>query len=96
MLPEITPVIGGKVYRMPGISVRVSDRCAGCGTCEKDVCFVKAIYVENKHAAINEKVCRGCGRCVEKCPNNAIEIVIEKRDFINETIRRISDVVDVT
>lgn len=96
MLPEINPVIGGKVSRMPGISVRVNDNCIGCGTCEKDFCFVKAIHVENKHAVLNGTVCRGCGRCVEKCPNNAIEIIIEDSGFINRTIQRISDAVDVT
>jgi len=96
ILPVITPEIGCKVSRMPGISVRVNDKCLGCGTCTKDVCFVNAIRVENKHAVINEQECRGCGRCVETCPNNAIEIIIENSGFINDTIRRISAVVDVT
>lgn len=96
MLPAITPEIGGKVSRMPGISVRVSDNCQGCGTCAKNVCFVNAIHIENKQAVINEKECRGCGRCVEACPNNAIEVIIENSDFINNTIRRISNLVDVT
>jgi NAD-dependent dihydropyrimidine dehydrogenase PreA subunit len=57
---------------------------------------VNAIHVENKHAVINEQECRGCGRCVETCPNNAIEVIIENSGFINDSIRRISDVVDVT
>ena len=96
MLPAITPEIGGKVSRMPGISVRVSDQCLGCGTCTKNICFVNAIHVENKHAVINEQECRGCGRCVEACPNKAIEVIIENSGFINDSIRRITNVVDVT
>jgi len=81
---------------MPGISVHVSDNCQGCGTCTNNVCFVNAIHIENKQAVINEKECRGCGRCVEACPNNAIEVIIENSGFINNTIRRISNLVDVT
>jgi len=96
ILPVITPEIGCKVSKMPGISVRVNDKCLGCGTCMKNVCFVNAIHVEDQHAVIDEQACRGCGRCVETCPNKAIEVIIEKSGFINDSIRRISDVVDVT
>jgi ferredoxin len=96
ILPTIKPEIGNKVCRMPGISVRVGDQCLGCGTCTKNVCFVDAIHIEESHAVINQKACRGCGRCVDNCPNGAIELVIESKEFINESIKRISDVVDVT
>jgi ferredoxin len=96
MLPVITPEIGCKVSRMPGISVCVNDNCLGCGACMKNVCFVNAIHAEDQHAVIDEQACRGCGRCVETCPNKAIEIIIEKSGFINDSIRRISNIVDVT
>jgi NAD-dependent dihydropyrimidine dehydrogenase PreA subunit len=96
ILPAITPEIGRKISKMPGISVRINDKCVGCGNCTKNVCFVDAIHIENKHAVINEEECRGCGRCVESCPNNAIEVIIENSGFIDDTIRRISNLVDVT
>ena len=44
---------------------------------------------------INED-CRGCGRCVDVCPVGAIEIKIESKKLVEETIQRISSVVDVT
>jgi ferredoxin len=96
ILPTINPEIGDKISRMPGISVRVGDQCQGCGTCTKNVCFVDAINIGDSHAVINQEACRGCGRCVDVCPNDAIEIIIENSGFIDEAISRISDVVDVT
>lgn len=96
ILPEITPSISDKVHRMPGVSVFVTDKCVGCRTCEKEnVCFVNAIHVENGKAVIGDN-CRACGRCVEVCPNGSIEMRIENDTFTTDTIRKISDVVDVT
>ncbi len=59
-------------------------KCIGCGTCTKGICFVDAIHLIENHAQIS-KECRGCGRCVEICPQNAIEISINDPDFV--TIR---------
>ena len=39
MIPQLDPAIGAKVTRMPGVSVTVTDRCAGCGTCAAGICF---------------------------------------------------------
>jgi UDP-glucose 4-epimerase len=39
--------------------------------------------------------CRGCGRCVTVCPSQAIELRIEDDAFIETTIRRIADAVEV-
>jgi MinD superfamily P-loop ATPase len=51
--------------------------CVGCGTCAK-VCFRKAVsFTEKYKAAIFQKRCAGidnCGRCVNACANNAIEV----------------------
>jgi len=96
VLPDIAPEIGDKVSRMPGVTIRVTDRCVGCGACTKNVCFVNAIHLEHKQALINDKTCRGCGRCAEVCPNKAIEVVIDDENFISESIRRLESVVDVT
>ncbi|MDR1029908.1 MAG: 4Fe-4S binding protein [Treponema sp.] len=52
-------------------------QCVGCGTCAK-VCYRKAIsFAEDDKADIFQKRCIGmdsCGRCVDVCANNAIEV----------------------
>lgn len=80
---------------MPGVSVHVTRECVGCGTCTQDVCFVEAIRLEDGRARIGPE-CRGCGHCVTVCPAHAIELRIEDETFIETTIRRISDAVEVT
>ncbi len=95
VLPDINPKIGRKVTKMPGVDVKVTEDCVGCGTCiEANVCFVDAIALADGKAVINEQ-CRGCGRCVEVCPNDAIEMIIDEDKFIGESIERVSSVVDV-
>lgn len=95
MLPDIAPRIGTKINRMPGVSVSVSDRCTGCGTCTDEVCFVNAIHMEDDHAVISEG-CRGCGRCADECPHNAIEVHVEDLDFVGNSIEKLTSLVDVT
>ena len=100
MLPRLDPAINVKVTRMPGVNVTVTDRCAGCGTCAAGICFVDAIRLVDGCATINA-ACRGCGRCVEVCPNEAIELSIDERTLgaggpISHTIARLSSLVDVS
>jgi len=96
ILPNTSSKISDKVKKMPGVSVEINyDMCIGCGTCTNDVCFVNAIRMVNGKPVINED-CRGCGRCADVCPVGAIEIKIENKEFIEETIQRISSIVDVT
>lgn len=94
VLPYVAPRISAKITRMPGVSVTVSDRCAGCGTCTRDGCFVDAIQLVDGRAVIGD-TCRGCGRCVSLCPQEAIEISIEYGQFVAQSIARISPLVDV-
>jgi ferredoxin len=42
------------------------------------------------------EACRGCGRCVSVCPQEAIEISIEYGHFVAEAIARVSPLVDVS
>jgi UDP-glucose 4-epimerase len=95
VLPHVAPRISAKVTRMPGVVVTVSDRCVGCGTCTRDVCFVDAIHLVDGRAVISD-ACRGCGRCVSACPEGAIEISIEDSDFVEQAVARISPLVDVS
>jgi len=56
---------------------------------------VDAIHVVDNRAVIND-TCRGCGRCASVCPQEAIEISIEYGWFVEESIARISPLVDVS
>ncbi len=94
ILSEVDPQIRSKVKRMPGVEIRVTDRCIGCGLCTNH-CFVKAIHMQKDQAVISED-CKGCGRCVDHCPQNAIEITITDRRFLEKTIERIESSVNVT
>jgi ferredoxin len=95
VLPQVSGDIAGRVTRMDGVRVTVSDRCAGCGTCADGVCFVDAIRLAAGHAVIGA-ACRGCGRCVEVCPQGAIELVVEDSQFAQAAIARIAPLVDVS
>ena len=95
VLPDIAPQIGAKVVRMPGVTITVTERCVGCGTCAEGVCFVDAIRMVNGRA-VRSNECRGCGRCVDVCPQQAIEITIVNDQFVEESIARLSPLVDVS
>jgi ferredoxin len=94
-LPHLAPLIGAKVTRMPGVSVEVTARCVGCGTCTQGACFVDAIHLIEGRAIVDD-ACRGCGRCVEICPQGAIEIIIDNKDYVVQSIARVTPLVDVT
>lgn len=94
ILPDMDKDLGLVVKKMPGVEVEVTDNCTGCGEC-KDICFVKAIQIEDGVARISNE-CRGCGRCVEICPYDAITLNINNNEFIEKTIKRINSSVDVT
>lgn len=93
--PIIAPKIGSKIKRMPGIKIQVTDKCIGCGTCTMGVCFVNAIEIKNNRAVISNE-CRGCGRCVDICPQKAIEIIFEDVNYVKKAIEEIDKLVDVT
>ncbi|MFX1278128.1 MAG: DUF362 domain-containing protein [Promethearchaeota archaeon] len=91
----LVPKIGSKIKKMPGVVVRVNDNCIGCGTCLNDICFVSAITIKDNKAIISNQ-CRGCGRCVSVCPQNAIELLIDEERFIEKSIHELENIIDVT
>jgi len=93
ILSDLDPKISDKVKRMPGVEVTVTEKCIGCGTCI-DHCFVRAIDLQQGQAHIGEN-CKGCGRCADHCPQNAIQIRFTDDQFIQKTIDRIENAVDV-
>lgn len=52
-----------------------SERCDGCGNCEKR-CQVQAVTLSDnlKRARINLNRCIGCGLCIPTCPSKAISL----------------------
>ena len=94
-LPNLAPKLQKKIERMPGVVVAVTDDCTGCGQCTQDACFIDAIQLVNGRAVISED-CRGCGNCVEVCPEGAIHVLLEREDYIENAINRLSQAVDVT
>jgi ferredoxin len=95
ILPHIAPQIGSKTTKMPGVVITVTERCVGCGTCTQDVCFVDAISLVDNRAVRND-ACRGCGRCVDVCPQGAIEISVDGGEVVENTISRLSSLVNVS
>ncbi|MFX0042240.1 MAG: DUF362 domain-containing protein [Candidatus Hodarchaeota archaeon] len=93
--PVLTPRISSKVTKLAGVKVKVTEKCIGCGTCTKNICFVDAIHLVENRASINEN-CKGCGRCVSDCPQNAIELTFEDEEYVKKAIKRIDKLVDIT
>jgi len=91
----VSSKIGSKVNKIPGVTIKVTEKCIGCGTCLKGVCFVNAITLVDNHAVISE-LCKGCGRCVSICPQNAIELTIDDEQYVIKAIRRIDKLINIT
>ncbi|NLG48956.1 MAG: 4Fe-4S binding protein [Chloroflexi bacterium] len=95
-LPHMHPSISERFSRMPGVRVQVTEQCVGCGACLDEVCFVQAIHLENGLVVIDDNSCRGCGRCVEVCPQHAIEITLADPRFAEQTITHLAALVDIS
>ncbi|KKK45476.1 MAG: Electron transport complex subunit RsxB [Candidatus Lokiarchaeum sp. GC14_75] len=93
--PFLTPRIGSKIKKMPGIKIQVTNKCTGCGTCRNGICFVDAIKEINGKSFISE-ACKGCSRCVSICPQKAIELKIEDVHYIQRSIEELDELVDLT
>ena len=85
-----------KVKRMPGVGIRVTDNCVGCGTCvDEGICIFNAIEMGDEKVVINDPECRACGRCADICPEGAIEITIDDPAYVDKTIKRFMEIVDI-
>ncbi len=80
--------------RMPGVEVRISESCTGCGVCLESCPSSRIEIVEGK-AHIDEG-CIACGWCVDACPEEAIEITVTDPEYVQKTIEWISQKVEVS
>jgi ferredoxin len=80
---------------MPGVAVTITDRCTGCGTCTREICFANALHLADGRAEVGPD-CRGCGRCVGACPNQAIELTVKSTAATEVLIREIEARVNVS
>ncbi|MFW6238319.1 MAG: FAD-binding protein [Halanaerobiales bacterium] len=60
------------------MSIRVSEKCSGCGKC-LEVCPFESIEVEDNQAIIYDG-CTLCGACADVCPMDAVIIERKERD----------------
>lgn len=93
-LQHVPPQARQGIAPMPGVHVRVTERCTGCGTCTQGVCFTNAITIPDGHAVI-AGLCLACGRCVEACPNQALELCVADEAYVETAIHRLERRVDV-
>ena len=94
MTRNISDEIGGVFKRLDGVSVSVDvDRCIGCGSCH-DICFTKAVTIEDGKCSIDLGMCRGCGRCVEVCPTDSITLEFDE-SVVGREVDRIHSLVDL-
>jgi ferredoxin len=98
MLPEMKDSISSGVSRIPGLDVRVmDDLCTGCGACVvENICFVRAITIKDGKAHVDEIRCKGCGRCAEFCPSEAVDITLTDPDYFQKTVRKVDPLVDIS
>jgi indolepyruvate ferredoxin oxidoreductase, alpha subunit len=60
-------------------SVKVADKCRGCGVCVKQFeCPALQPQGEKQPIRIDQALCSGCGVCVLVCPHKGLEIVGSK------------------
>lgn len=55
--------------------------CMGFGSCVK-ACQFDAIHIVNGVAVVDKEKCVSCGKCIETCPNQLIELVPYKAKYL--------------
>ena len=71
------------------------EKCVGCEDC-LEVCVFKGMEMHDDIAEVNQERCLGCGRCDEVCPNDAISIIFNDPNDIEDLINTLESYADVT
>lgn len=90
---EIHKTLIETTSKMPGFNngeqILVTDKCIGCGICEK-VCPVGNFYIENNRALRRKETCEFCLACANNCPKKAITMSVMDKNpnarYRNENI----------
>lgn len=95
MIPDLPEQISERISPMPGVELVFNkDLCTGCGECAQNICFVDAISIKMGKWNQDIEKCRCCGRCVERCPHNALSIIISS-DAHDRSLKHIKPLVDI-
>ena len=54
--------------------------CLGYGSCVKE-CLFDAIHIVDGIAVVDKEKCVACGKCVNTCPNNLIELIPDIAEY---------------
>lgn len=92
--PLLPRSISAKLHRVPGVAIKTSERCTGCGKC-LSLCIFRAIRIVGGKAVIGEE-CRGCGLCVNACPRGAVRLELPDEGSIRQVIESLTRAVDVS
>ena len=67
-----------------------SDACTQCGNCIQRCSFNAVSFTDDGTAIVDKSKCLGCGQCAIGCPEEAIEMQVEKdEDFIMDLPKNI-------
>ncbi len=91
---KVSEGISATYHRLEGVEViHDSEGCNGCGRCA-EICFTKAITIEEGKARIDQSKCRACGRCIEMCAKDAITITFDDT-VVDREVERIHNLVNL-
>jgi ferredoxin len=69
---------------------RDDEKCFQCGACT-GICPTGALYMNRPEMAVifDPEKCSGCGLCVTVCPVKAMEVSLDKKNSINESVFKV-------
>lgn len=97
MLPNLKEDISEKVKKLEGVEIKThKENCNLCKRClNETICFTDAITLneETNQIEIDQKKCRGCGRCANICNKDAISISYTK-NTVQKVLNRLDELID--